>query len=494
MSLALGVRTVSGKPSFLAGILSAIFERGRALARRRTETPRARAADPRAVAELTALCSRLVSGDHGEASSVAMSIDILSRWSALDAQGQRDFLLALGSGFGPDPDRLDRAIDAYRSGPNAETVMELHQAAEPPRQEVLRRLNLAPLGTQALVRMREAGLPHLAEHPALRALDADFTHLFSSWFNRGFLVLRRIDWSSPANILEKIIRYEAVHQIRDWSDLRRRLEPGDRRCFAFFHPQLIDEPLIFVEVALTHGLPSSIGALLAEDDGAGGAPEKRARADTAVFYSISNCQTGLRGISFGDFLIKQVVDELRRDLPELETFVTLSPVPGFGNWLAGQLKDGSGAGDHEHLLAAEDRATLSAALDGDGWVHDAHRAEQIRPHLLRAAAVYLLQAKAAKGKPLDPVARFHLNNGASLFRINFLADTSPRALREAHGLMVNYQYKLDEIETNHERLAQAGHVAASPEVQRLAGGNGHPPVPPKPAGKDRTRDRARGRA
>jgi len=332
--------------------------------------------------------------------------------------------------------------------------------------------------------MREAGLPHLEADPALRALDADFTHLFSSWFNRGFLVLRRIDWSSPANILEKIIRYEAVHQIRDWSDLRRRLEPSDRRCFAFFHPQLIDEPLIFVEVALTHGAPSSIGALLAEDDGA-----SRPRADTAVFYSISNCQTGLRGISFGDFLIKQVVDELRRDVPELETFVTLSPVPGFGKWLAGQLKKRD-----DGLLAAEDKAVLSAGLDGDGWVHDPDRAARIRPHLLRAAAIYLLQAKGAKGKPLDPVARFHLNNGASLFRLNFLADTSPRALREAHGLMVNYQYKLDEIEANHERLAQAGHVAASPDVQRLAGGNGHPPAAARPAAKARMRGRANGRA
>jgi malonyl-CoA decarboxylase len=459
---------LTAKPSFLTGILTAIFERGRALARRRAraEAPASRPSDPRAVPELTALCARLISG-QGEASSVAMATEILARWSALDAAGRRDFLLALGSGFGPDPDRLDRAIEAYRAAPNAETVMELHQAAEPPRQEVLRRLNLAPLGTQALVRMREAGLPHLAEAPALRALDADFTHLFSSWFNRGFLVLRRIDWSSPANILEKIIRYEAVHQIRDWSDLRRRLDPRDRRCFAFFHPQLVDEPLIFVEVALTDGCPASIDALLAEDR----APDGGAHADTAVFDSISNCQTGLRGISFGDFLIKQVVDELRRDLPELQTFVTLSPVPGFARWLAGQLKTGD-----DGLLPAEDRAALSGRLDGDAWVRDEALAQALRPHLLRAAALYLLKARSPKGKPLDPVARFHLNNGASLHRLDFLADTSPRALREAHGLMVNYQYKLDDIEANHERLAREGYVAASPEVQKLAGGNGHAPA------------------
>jgi malonyl-CoA decarboxylase len=467
---------LSGKPSFLSGILSAIFEKRRALARRtaKAEARIARPSDPRAVPELVALCTKLISGDHGEASSVAMATDILARWSALDSQGQRDFLLALGGGFGPDPDRLDRAIDAYRADPNAETVMELHHAAEPPRQEVLRRLNLAPLGTQTLVRMREAGLPHLAGDPALRALDADFTHLFSSWFNRGFLVLRRIDWSSPANILEKIIRYEAVHEIRDWSDLRRRLEPRDRRCFAFFHPQLVDEPLIFVEVALTDGVPPGIGGLLAEER----APASGARADTAVFYSISNCQAGLRGISFGDFLIKQVVDELSRDLPELQTFVTLSPVPGFGKWLAGQLRDGEGA-----LLPAEDRVALAAELDGDGWIHDPGRMAKVRPLLLRAAALYLLKAKTPKGRPLDPVARFHLGNGASLHQINFLADTSPRALREAHGLMVNYQYKLDEIEANHERLAQGGPVAASAEVQRLAAANGHPPAAARVKGK-----------
>ena len=478
MSLVLGPRVLSGKPSFLTGILSAIFERGRALARRRTEPPKAWAADPRAVAELTLLCTRLISGDHGEASSVAMATDILSRWSALDAGGQRDFLLALGSGFGPDPSRLDKAIDAYRADPNAETVMELHHAAEPPRQEVLRRLNLAPLGTLALVRMRETGLPHLAGEPALRALDADFTHLFSSWFNRGFLVLRRIDWSSPANILEKIIRYEAVHQITGWSDLRRRLEPRDRRCFAFFHPQLVDEPLIFVEVALTDGRPSSIGALLAED------PAPAARADTAVFYSISNCQAGLRGISFGDFLIKQVVDELRRDLPELETYVTLSPVPGFARWLAVQLRDGEGG-----LLLPEDKAALAGRLDGDRWMHDPEQAAEVRPHLLRAAAAYLLQAKTRGNKPLDPVARFHLNNGASLYRINFLADFSARGLSEAYGLMVNYQYKLDEIEANHERLARDGHVAASAEVQKLVNGNGHPSATAQSKGRSKSKGR-----
>ena len=450
---------MSAKPSFLSGILASIFERGRRGPKADTRRIRAPGAAP--ALDLPALCARLISGDHGEASSVAMASEVLTRWSSLDASGQRDFLLALAGGFGPDSVRLDRAIDAYRAQPDAQTVMELHHAAEPPRQEVLRRLNLAPLGTQTLVRMREAALRHLPEHPALRTLDADFVHLFSSWFNRGFLVLRRIDWASPANILEKIIRYEAVHEIRDWDDLRRRLQPGDRRCFAFFHPALIDEPLIFVEVALADAIPSSIGALLAADRD----PASGDHPSTAVFYSISNCQAGLRGISFGDFLIKQVVDELRRELPEIDTFVTLSPVPGFAAWLADQLAEDNG------LLALEDRGPLSSLQDDD-WLLDRDQAAALRPPVLRAAATYLLKAKTPAGKPLDPVARFHLGNGASLHQVNFPADTSPRGLREAHGLMVNYCYKLDDIEANHERLAREGHVAASAEVHRLTA----PPV------------------
>jgi len=463
----MGSLALTAKPSFLSGMLTALFERSRAFARAgHKPQPRNGRLQASAAPDLPALCARLISDQHGEASSVAMATDILARWQAVDAAAQLDFLLALGRGFGPDPGAVDRAIDAYRAKPDAETVMALHHAAEPPRQEVLRRLNLAPLGTLALVRMREAALPHLAKHPELRALDADFVHLFSSWFNRGFLVLRRIDWSSPANILEKIIRYEAVHQIRDWDELRRRLEPKDRRCFAFFHPQLADEPLIFVEVALNHGVPSSIAELLSEDR----APSDT-RPDTAVFYSISNCQTGLRGISFGDFLIKQVADELRRDLPELETFVTLSPVPGFAAWLAEQLKGDAGP------LSSDDRSALAPLQAGDAWTREPAQAEAIRPHLLRAAALYLIEAKSPQGKPLDPVARFHLNNGASLCQINALADASPKALRDAHGLMVNYCYKLDEIEANHERLAQSGKVAASSKVRQLLAPVGSEPPP-----------------
>ena len=228
---------------------------------------------------------------------------------------------------------MDAAIESYRSGaPAAAAVAELHQAAEPRRQELIRRLNLAPGGTAQLVQMREALLSLLADDDSLRAVDRDFVHLFASWFNRGFLVLRRIDWTTPAHILEKIIRYEAVHAIENWDDLRNRLAPPDRRCYAFFHPQLVDEPLIFVEVALTKDVPDAIAPLLDLARPVIGAQE----ATTAVFYSISNTQKGLGGISFGNFLIKQVVEELKQDLPNLQTFVTLSPVPGFAGWLASE--------------------------------------------------------------------------------------------------------------------------------------------------------------
>ena len=345
--------------------------------------------------------------------------------------------------------------------------MNLHKAAEPRRQEVIRRLNLAPHGTEALVRIREELARHLKTHPDLEALDADFAHLFSSWFNRGFLVLRRIDWTTPANILEKIIRYEAVHTIRDWDDLRRRLQPSDRRCFAFFHPQLLDEPLIFVQVALAKEIPAAIGTLLAEDR----EPIAADQATTAVFYSISNCQEGLRGVSFGNFLIKQVVEDLKRELPGLNTFVTLSPVPGFAGWLARER-----ANETSSLVTVQDRAAL-ALLDQPDWNEDAGKREAVRAALIPIAAAYMLKAKTPSGKPVDPVARFHLGNGARLERLNFLGDLSPRGMKQAHGLMVNYLYKLDDIETNHERFADKGEVVAATAVRKLLRPD---PATPKP--------------
>jgi malonyl-CoA decarboxylase len=288
--------------------------------------------------------------------------------------------------------------------------------------------------------------------PELRALDADFRHLFSSWFNRGFLVLRPIDWRTPANILEKIIRYEAVHAIQNWEDLRGRIEPPDRRCFAFFHPRLVDEPLIFVEVALTQEIPDAIAPLLV--------PTRRAikasDATTAVFYSISNCQKGLRGISFGNFLIKQVVEELRRELPKLTTFVTLSPVPDFARWLKGELAS-------DVSMLPQDLRDGLAELRGEPL---AELPESLKRPMLSAAALYFTQAKAAGNLPRDSVARFHLGNGARLERINWQGDLSEKGVAQGYGLMVNYLYELADIEENHEAFADRGEIITGSEVRQ----------------------------
>ena len=333
----------------------------------------------------------------------------------------------------------------------------LHRASEPRRLELFRRLNLAPNGTAALVRMREQLLDAMDHRDDLAVVDNDFVHLFSSWFNRGFLVLRRIDWSTPASILEKIIRYEAVHQIRDWDDLRRRIDLPDRRCYAFFHPALVDEPLIFVEVALTRDIPGAIAPILSDKREAV-EPE---RATTAVFYSITNCQRGLAGVSFGHFLIKQVVEEVSREMPRIGTFVTLSPAPNFADWLKRE------RGNEASVVLDEDDRDALAALDRANWWREPEVLARIREPLLRAAAWYYLRARNGRGLPVDAVARFHLGNGARLERLDWLGDTSERALQQSHGLMVNYLYDLDYIEQNHEAYAQQHAVVAASSVTRL---------------------------
>lgn len=436
---------------FFGDMLQTITERGRRLLS--FGPPKEEAG---LIGGIETLCETLLS-NRGEASGMALAKDILDRWCGFDAERQRDFMHMLLSRFGPDTDRLDAAIDAYRSDQTATALLELHSAAEPRRQELIRQLNLAPNGTATLVRMREMLLKLQTEDRDLAAVDADFAHLFGSWFNRGFLVLRPISWSTPADILEKIMRYEAVHHIGGWDELRRRLAPEDRRCFAFFHPQLIDDPLIFVEVALTCSMPSTIGNVLDEDR----APIRAGEATTAVFYSISNCQEGLRGISFGNFLIKQVVEDLRRELPQLNTFVTLSPVPGFAEWLSRERR-----AESSKALSEADRTRLTG-LDEVGWTDDDEKIASIRSVMMAAAAWYFLKAKTVDGRILDPVARFHLGNGARLERINFLADHSPRAMKQAHGLMVNYLYKLDDIETNHEAFADRGEVMTTEAIRRL---------------------------
>ena len=442
--------------SFFNDLMHTLGDRGRSLGDRgRSLIGRPR--DGLRAEDLPALGDALLSR-RGEASGVALAGALLEGYATAPLASRLAFLTALADRFGADRERLDRAIGEYRRDPSDEHVLAVHEAAEPRRQELVRRLNLAPGGTAALVRMRAELLTHLGARPDLREVDRDFVHLFGSWFNRGFLVLRRIDWTTPANILDKIVRYEAVHAIDSWQDLRNRLEPADRRCYAFFHPQLVDEPLIFVEVALTTGMSPRIAPLLDPER----EPIRARDATTAVFYSISNTQKGLAGVSFGHFLIKQVADELRRDLPNLRTFCTLSPVPGFAAWLDGERK-----AEHPRYLDAETVADLGE-LDRPGWQSDEAAAETVRRALMPAAATYFLSAKSAKGRPLDPVARFHLGNGARLEALNFLGDTSAKGMRQAHGLMVNYCYDLDEIERNHESFAEKGEVFAAAAIRKLA--------------------------
>ena len=437
--------------SFFSEMLQSIADRSRALMKRERREP----AHERS-AGLIELCEDLLSG-RGEASGVAMAQEILARYAELTTGPRIAFFESLARTFGHDRPAIERAITAWRQSPSDETAAALNAASEPRRLELFRRLNLAPGGTAALVHMREQLLDAMDHRDDLGVVDNDFVHLFSSWFNRGFLVLRRIDWSTSAAILEKIIRYEAVHEIRDWADLRRRIDPPDRRCYAFFHPALVDDPLIFVEVALTRAIPGAIAPILSDRRD----PVEPQRATTAVFYSITNCQRGLAGVTFGHFLIKQVVEEVSREIPSVGTFVTLSPAPNFAEWLNRERANAASV-----ALDEADRKALSA-LDTEGWWRSPEIAERIREPFIRAAAWYYLRARNGRALPIDAVARFHLGNGARLERLDWLADTSERALRQSYGLMVNYLYDLDYIERNHEAYAQHRAVVAANAVSRL---------------------------
>jgi malonyl-CoA decarboxylase len=440
--------------SFFGELLQTISDRGRALLDR---AGKRRVAPAKHSDGLVELCEDLLSR-RGEASGVALARDILARYNELTTGPRIALFEAMATRFGTDRERLSAAVERWRQDPSDDAIAELREAAEPRRQELLRRLNLAPGGTAELVRMREQLLDAMTHRDDLDVVDADFVHLFSSWFNRGFLVLRRIDWSTPAIVLEKIIRYEAVHRIRGWDDLRRRIDPADRRCYAFFHPALVDDPLIFVEVAFTREIPGAIAPILTGQREIAD-PE---RATTAVFYSISNCQRGLAGVSFGHFLIKQVAEEISREMPNITTFVTLSPAPGFAAWLAAERADAAST-----LLTEEDRVAL-AHLDTQGWWQMTHLREAVQDALSHAAACYFLYARNKRGTPVDSVARFHLGNGARLEQIDLLADTSSNGMSRSHGLMVNYLYDLKNIEKNHEAYAENRTVVASNAVKRLA--------------------------
>ena len=399
--------------------------------------------------EAIALCHALLS-ERGEVSGAALARDALAAYDALPANAFQPYISLLAKDFSPAPISIAAAAAAYAIDPSPHNLVALQRAVESPRQKLFRRLNVAPGATAALVDMRRRLLRELKANPDWVGVDADLEHLFGSWFNRGFLRLERIDWRTPALILEKLIEYEAVHEIAGWKDLHRRLA-SDRRCFAFFHPALPEEPLIFIEVALTERISTTVAPLLDPDS-----PEvDPARADCAMFYSITNCQDGLRGISFGNLLIKQVVHELGREFPRLKTFATLSPVPGFRAWLAGIARD--------HAVSVPDLARL----DERDWFENAAVAERLRPPLMGLCAHYLTAVKK-DDEPLDAVARFHLGNGARMEKLNWLADTSKPGMQRSAGIMVNYLYRLADVEKNHEAFVREHDVAASHELKKLA--------------------------
>ena len=379
---------------------------------------------------ISKLCLSLLS-EVTEVSGLQLAGVILEKYHELDEKGRLDFFSFLNKDLDIDPDLLVSLAQKYQETQSPEIFKRLSEASEPRRKELFRRLNHAPGATADLVKMREQLLSLLRENPSYARTDFDFIHLLRSWFNRGFLVLRQITWDTSASILEKIVEYEAVHEIKNLEDLRRRVLPKDRRCFAFFHPSMPDDPLIFVEVALTNGVATSIQKVLSESreeiDLQG--------ANSAIFYSISNCQEGLSGISFGNSLIKQVAQDLSREMPHLKTFVTLSPIPGLTKWIK----------DEGLEKLVEDQGML----------------KQITAH-------YLVEAKGKNRRPIDPVAKFHLGNGAIIHQINIDADLSEKGLLQSKGVMVNYLYDLSKISQNVELFSKEGDISANTTIKALS--------------------------
>jgi len=404
-----------------------------------------------AAQNLFTLCDALLA-ESGEYASSALAREALEAYQRLDERGRREFFDVLARDYSPSPEAVAQSAAAYQADPSPDNLAQLQESVEPLRRELFRRLNAAQGGTAALVELRRELLSNLKANPHWRVIDADLLQLLREWFNRGFLRLERIDWRTSAIVLEKLIQYEAVHAIQGWRDLRRRLET-DRRCFAFFHPQLPDEPIIFIEVALTRTMSAHIQPLLDI-----GSPVTPANCDCAMFYSITNCQEGLRGISFGNLLIKRVAEELRREFPHLRRFATLSPIPGFRRWL-----------EQKRSERPIELAAL-ARLEQPDW-HVGEISDSLQRTLLRLCAYYLLNARQGEVKesePLDPVARFHLGNGAVLERLNWMGDISENGIQRSAGLMVNYIYWLNELERNHERYWRESVIAASPQVEKLA--------------------------
>ena len=430
----------------------------------RFRSGRSQGQNERALKALLSSCDRLI-GEAGESVGLGIARQILQSYAGLTPELKTEFFKAIASGFNPDPLAVEQAAKRYAQSQEPGDLIAMVDAAHPPRQELFRRLNRVPEGCATLVKMREALLQSLAKDRGLKAVDSDLEHLLASWFNPGFLRLERISWESPAGLLEQIIQHEAVHEIDGWADLRRRLEP-DRRLFAFFHPALPKEPLIFVEVALLHEIPGSIAPLLDRKS----TPEPSTKPyKVAAFYSISNCQPGLKGVHLGNFLIKQVAEALKSEFPDIRQFCTLSPMPGFVRWLLSNEPFDREALAEKVWLRLEDRRrqvmaraeSMSAASDFARLAQD----EDLRSSILSLAAAFLGHVSAS-ARRADPVARFHLHNGARLERINDQADLSVKGLKQSLGLMVNYLYDLPTIEENHDAFLR-GEIIRSKSVADL---------------------------
>lgn len=412
--------------------------------------------DSRSLTGLLAACETLMS-DVGEASLRAVATAALSAYADLDDDDKLRFFSHINTAYDVDAERVRTAFrqwdDVRESGSHAgEELIGLFSAVEPARQQLLRRMNHAPGATLALVEMRSDLRRLMSRHPGLRPLDHDFHHLLTSWFNRGFLQMAEVTWDSPPQIRQHLLRYESVHPMSTEAELRRRLQPDDRRVYAFFHPATGDVPLIFVEVALVCGIPDRITPLLEQ-----GSPLDPASADTAALYSINNALDGLAGVSFGSFLIKQVIEQVSAELPHLQQFATLSPIPGFRTWLSAKTELRSLADELDALQPAD----LTPS-------HVAH----VRDRLLPALLTYLTTERREGGRPVDAVARFHLGNGAAAWRLNWPANPSPQAWRQSYGAMVNYLYEPDHLERRHEEFVRRRSVAVTGPLQGLA--DAHP--------------------
>ncbi len=434
---------------------------------------RPREASERDIERLRQQLQECAESRGGEVSTRQRAARLAEAYLRLNDNGRRRFLLMIALEFGPDPARVAKAHEAYQAAVGSpaqwDAEARLRGAMRSRRLRILTQFNAIPQGVKFLVDLRADLLRYLPDEPLLKPLDRELENRLTAWFDVGFLELQRITWQSPAALLEKLVQYEAVHEIRSWDDLKNRLD-SDRRCYAFFHPRMPLEPLIFVQVALVDALADDVQKLLDIN-----APLADAnRATTAIFYSISATQEGLRGVSFGNFLLKRVVEDLQRDFPKLKTFSTLSPIPGLMSWVRRNPAEAAGVfsdADRKRLLAAgiEDNVEgVWTRLSGDGsWAEEKGLARALRDPLLRLAAHYLLNARR-DGKPVDPVARFHLGNGARVERLNWLADTSTKGFSQSLGIMVNYLYDPDRIENNVEAFSAEGQVDAAAAVRRMA--------------------------